>query len=182
MYEDNSLKGIITAYEALTDTPPSPSRDYPGLRNRVLLDELKAEITFLKSLFKKPERFELKFKERLRYRNKDTKDSLPVSRFPSSVTNRLYWDVAMEVFKPTTLGEMLRLFYPECRMLCVELSDVTAIPKEYITSTQRQKYMRSLLDTRPLEWNEAPFKSEHFSERPALKTIFRMPVFRQSSL
>lgn len=83
------------------------------ITNFITQVELNDEINYLKTLVKNPESFEEQFKERCAWREATPDECINFSNMPLSPCNQLYWNIALMVFNPKTMGEMLQILSPQ---------------------------------------------------------------------
>lgn len=75
-------------------------------------NELQEEVNHLKQHLADLKNFKEKFKQRCQERERNRESYIPLSLNPLSPANRLYWEVAHEVFKPLNLQQMLAIILP----------------------------------------------------------------------
>ncbi|MBI2786206.1 MAG: hypothetical protein HYX60_07860 [Legionella longbeachae] len=89
--------------------------DYHSLKLQILEQELEDEINILTTfLLNNPNTFADEFKIRAKERSKrNSGTSLSFMAFLEGACNQLYWDIAILLFKPATLADMLHVLMPE---------------------------------------------------------------------
>src|SRR3989338_5919204 len=99
------LLQILNHYRQLLSSSQTMPHDNSSLRASVLLHELQNEIDILDGLFETPDGFAAALNRRIVERQKDMAKCLSPGLMAESITNQMYWQLALEVFKPKTLAE-----------------------------------------------------------------------------
>jgi hypothetical protein len=161
------LNELISHYEALCEQDLSPLNDFPSLRARTLLSELEAEIKHLKELLKTPSVFKATFQARAHIRAQNQDRFASFEAIPQSPTNQMYWDIAMEVFAPKTLGELLTYLSPNTQRFVVAQINDAPITLNAQDQGELQQKLRTLHNDPPLLLEERAFTPQDFPEAPS---------------
>jgi hypothetical protein len=79
----------------LINRSSSPPNNYPSLRNNIIHREFKREKKVLRKMLQNPATFAAEFKKRCRWRVENTEQVFSFNEMPESLSNILYWDVAI---------------------------------------------------------------------------------------
>lgn len=107
-----AIQRVLGEYALGNPQGSSLPNTFPGLQQRLLQDELCRETQALQSLLARPDEFEQAFKNRCIWRNQNPEYCLVFSEFPGSLTNQLYWRIALLLFPHSNLKDMLALMAP----------------------------------------------------------------------
>ena len=86
--------------------------DYASVKHGVMQIELANEIKALRHMLSHPETFAEQFRQRCMWREKGNEQTIPFAAMPESLTNELYWEIAILVFQPKNLHDMLQIVLP----------------------------------------------------------------------
>lgn len=89
--------------------------DFASIKKAVLQNELKQEMVALKTMLLDCDTFEMQFKARCFKRETDKEFAISCHDMPQSPSNSLYWEIALLVFEPNTMKEMLNIIAPSIR-------------------------------------------------------------------
>lgn len=110
---DNQTAQKIRDLLTINANPPIAKKltpcDYPGTREYMLQFELNQEVTALSAMLQDPETFAEEFQARCQWRANNPDHAISFSDMPESPTNKLYWEIALLVFQPNTMQEMLNI-------------------------------------------------------------------------
>lgn len=117
--------------QALVCTSEPPPHDYQSLKDNIVRTELAQEVELLRALFEQDSEIEEKFKTRCLQRSQLLEGtSLSYFEMPEGACNRLYWDIAMLLFSPRTMQNMLAILVPELtNVLDIELEGRASNPR-----------------------------------------------------
>lgn len=125
--------------------------NYAELQHAAVMKELHAETEKLSALFSDKNVSTLKalqaaFQELCRNREQDNQDTcLSFTAIPESVCNRLYFNIAMILFKPTSIDQIIPILMPSIKnRLAVEFSDLLSTNEADLPRTQTEKVQMSL--------------------------------------
>jgi ankyrin repeat protein len=162
----DQVRALITHYEALCPEGEGAIPDYPSLRAEVLGKELVRELGLLKEMLQTPEAFKAGLQNRLLERAGDQEHCASFECIPQSPANRMYWEMAMEVFAPQTLGALLAYLSPNTKRVVVADIDEEAIALRAQDNAELTHKLKELQDNLPLKLEEKAFKAEDFPEAP----------------
>jgi hypothetical protein len=154
------INALITQYQTICQPYLGPIHDYPSLRKHTLAKELLSELDLIRGLLKEPDDFKAAFQERLRTRAK----SASFEALPQSPSNQLCWDIALAVFEPKTLGEMLTYLSPNTERVVVADIDEGAIALDAKDITELTHKLKELQDNLPHTLQEKKFEPKDFPE------------------
>ena len=106
---------LLNEKEKLSDFSEA-AHELASLRDIILKLELKQEIQILRTMLQASNdlsSFQPKFKQRCLERLQDTARNISFKDMPESYSNCLYWEIALKVFKPQTMKEMLAILLDE---------------------------------------------------------------------
>lgn len=109
---EQAILELLNEQEALINKTLEIPHDYSSIRESMLQMELQQEITALRSMLTGLEDFEDQFKARCAIRETDTQYTISMQAMPESITNQLYWEIALKVFEPKTMKDMLAVVVP----------------------------------------------------------------------
>lgn len=109
-----------------------PPHDYQSLKDDLVMTELAIEVASLRALFKRDTGIEEAFKTCCLKRSQLIEGtSLSYFEMPEGACNRLYWDIAMLLFSPRTMQDMLAILVPELtQVVSIELKGRSSNPKQ----------------------------------------------------
>lgn len=121
----------------------SAPNNYTEVKNLVIQKELQQEVDVLKTMVADdPELFKELFKQRCIVRENDMKSTISFLVAPNNLCNKLYWDIAQELFAPQTLQEMLSIILPSTN--CLLKADVNYETKQGIVGRRQYTPIASL--------------------------------------
>lgn len=122
--------------QSLLAIKPITPHNYASLINDIFYLELEQEIEFLRKELTCPETFKDKFRARFRERE-IALNAIPFSVAPQSITNQLYFKIAMSIFEIKTQRELLAIILPSVtKKLHINIAETLS---EKITSSEQIK-------------------------------------------
>ncbi|MBA2710972.1 MAG: hypothetical protein H0U57_10305, partial [Tatlockia sp.] len=119
----HAISQLLRERVALTQSNHEAPHDYVSVIECILQAELKQEITALESMLFDLETFEEHFKERCALRETDIEHAFVLSSMPESLSNQLYCEIALLVFQPKNMKDILEIMAPSITQhLKVDLS------------------------------------------------------------
>ena len=112
-----NIINLLKEKAQIADVPTETPYNYASLKDTILQIEVKQERDALLSMLEDLDIFEAQFKARCILRLLHTDHSIPFTDMPESITNQIYWEIALLVFKPKTMAEMLTILVPNCQTL-----------------------------------------------------------------
>lgn len=119
----DAISHLLTQKESLITAKVGSFVNKKQLDDFFFQQELNMELQAITTLLAVPETFEETFLLRCQLRQKQTESFIPIAAYPESLANQLYWDIAILVFQPATLGAMIAILMPDIKRV-IEISPV----------------------------------------------------------
>ncbi len=134
-------------------------KNYSSLIDCILQLELMQEIAVLRNFLKEPQTFNEQFIQRCAWRTHPN-NSITFTDVPASITNRMYWKIALILFEPKTMREMFPIVIPHINTH-MKIALPTALP-DGLRSTWGESLVPTIVSSNVNEFTGPP-KLEDFT-------------------